>query len=76
MSSNTIFDLNSPINTNEAVNCFYCNKLEKLENIIERIGSKFLHLRYEEKDRLFNDIGYCFIGLASELRSIKNDLKK
>ena len=86
MSSNTIVGLTSPINPNEAVNCFCGKKVEYKEiidqsgnivEIIERIGNKFLHLKYEEnKDILFTDIGYCFRGLASDLRCIKNDLKK
>ena len=87
MSSNTIVGLTSLINPNEAVNCFYCDKkveykeiFDQLGNIAERIeniGNKSLNLKYEEdKGNLFSDIGYCFRGIAFDLRCIKNDLKK
>ena len=90
MSSNTIVGLTSPINPNEAVNRFYCDNyfcdkkveykefFDKFENIaerIEKIGNKFLRLKYRDNDNLFSEIGYDIRGLTFDLRSIKNDLK-
>ena len=75
-SSNDIDLDNKRIVDNFNDNNFKKELIKVLELGLERIGSKFLHFRYEKKDRLFHDIGYCFIGLASELISIKNDLKK
>ena len=91
MSSNTIVGLTSPINPNEAVNCFYCDNyfydkkveykeiFDQLGNIaerIEKIGNKFLRLEYRDNDNLFSEIGFDIRGLAFDLSCIKNDLKK
>ena len=82
MSSNILpkdIDLNNKhININNK--CDVINFEEELIRILdfgfERIGNRFLQLRYRDKDEVFNEIGYCFKGFANRMKTIKDDLTK
>ena len=50
--------------------------IEKIEERLTRIESKFFQLGYEEnKNRIYSDISFCFRGIVNDLSEFKKRLK-
>ena len=72
------------MSTNDDVFCrLYIDKssevfylIEKIEERLTRIESKFFQLKYDEnKDRIYSDISFCFRGIVNDLNEFKKGLR-